>query len=469
MSRTKSPNLWKAIGARSLQTGVALAIICSFLLLAALAGLGRDTLPALQRNWPWAAGSACLLLVILVLFRFRLLGDVSAPGVDNLDRQVYPMWIWLPRWLLGIFFRIIFQWAAYWQSWLILSVAVALCIRVPLLGWLHRALFPKMSGDIYLITTATNLCFAIFGIFIALGFVRSFNRGEPNRRLRQEIINQFRENAKKAIPGSDATVPMLWSRVASDDPGVISIMSINAYDLFGLHNGRAESEIAEALRKNPAKSFRVLLADPTAASLRRYNAVFFGRYCEYFAKRFVTALVVARQASLLEPGTPPRLEIRTFQSFPTYRLIMSYQRVIVQRYGWMRSARQQPAYLAYRMLSGVDLHAHECQIPSAPSGILPTLPVACRLAELKLTIHGDHRTHSVYSHFAKAFEDRWNDRHTMPEGFLDTWDLERLERFAKLCRVDDDCLASTGATKRGIAKAILARLQVHVDDSVYTT
>jgi hypothetical protein len=300
--------------------------------------------------------------------------------------------------------------------------------------------------------------------------------GQVKRWRAVDVRHDGRVRADFSAALKDAGMPIGVGVEAADialnDEGPIRVYSINYYEWLLKRNGWRLLE--EILSKN---HILWLLAEPTSKAIRRRDFWLNGRFLERYAHHYMAVLLECFNEMYLR-GDEARMKLRYYTGPPTYRMVLSDTRAIVQKYPRRTHGRSEDAIVVHRVISAFKLNSllrplvvnaleefkrNRAREDFSPSHVFRFQErIEDTLAQSEV-IGRDGRAPGLYMHFRRAFDSVWNDSvsgepESFEEKFVDEWGAQPLERWAKACGYSRRTINSCGGDPQNLADLICERL-----------
>lgn len=255
--------------------------------------------------------------------------------------------------------------------------------------------------------------------------------------------------------------------IAICDSGPIRVYSINYYEWLVEKDGWRLLE--EILTKN---KIQWLLAEPTSRHILRRDFWLNGYWMERYAHHYMAILLECFKDEYENGKGKARMELRRYENKPTYRMVLSDTRVVVQKYGRHAHGRSKEAIVAHRVVSAYKLN--EELLPMV-EGALEEFAEAKSQGQLSVVegnkLHDkiaetlalsdklgrEKAAPGIYMHYCRSFDTAWA---SSPDGeeFVDDWDAPRLNKWARLCGYSKKAVKEMEDDPLRIAYAVCSRL-----------
>lgn len=292
-------------------------------------------------------------------------------------------------------------------------IAVVTAIVVGVWTYRVREAHSQPESGIGALEYAKYFAFRFLAVLALLtlssAFLTRLRSLRPEHRVRAEVNRVLSDYAPASHEAAE-----LWSQIVEHAQSELMVASINAIDLLERKYGRDPDLclLDAALTRCPGLQVQLLIADPLSRAIRVRNWLLNGRFSEYYGRNFVR-MMLWWQRQVERADTASVIELRTYERHPTYRMVISEHRLVVQRYALIRHGREDDPLLLYRVVRSEDLSP-------AAGGAAEEEPVQDPEA-------------SLYQHFRGAFMGSWNGG-TTPR-YIRDWPADRLKRLARMCKV----------------------------------
>lgn len=271
---------------------------------------------------------------------------------------------------------------------------------------------------------------------------------DPGRKTVKEFIRAF-DSYKDDFKGK--SISQIRREIGERDPGPVLIISVAAtdllcpdYDLF-----------AEAWKKDPTKTFKLLLSDPVSTNTRQRDKRLNGRYLQYYAIPYLRLLFKWYEDKVRGSN---RISLHRWTGNPDYRVVLSRDRMVMQRYGRFQHGFQDIHVILHRVH-----FSHVLENGFISSRCWESLNNQCALLTMDLW-DADKKglkpdSNSIFSQFADNLEHLINN--APHEEFITTWGNERLCRFARYCGLSRKISAELQNWPKELAEAICKHLDLN--------
>lgn len=285
----------------------------------------------------------------------------------------------------------------------------------------------------------------------------------PSEKLLEGQILRIVHNWRGKV--SDAHVHA--ARIAVEDAGIIRIMATNfvwlTRPLKAISDDKPVLDFAWTKQGHGDKKLNWLVANPLNKDVRARNRRLNGRFIEYYAKPFLRVLLRWQE----ENKGSKRIDLKIIDGMPSYRMLMSDNRVVVQMYPWVKHGRDEAPYVLFRVLRAYELHDKlkswldasqtEKEIDAATLGASLQDGLTQWLDECVT----EADKYNIYGRFRRAFDISFHS--AKPAKPIDTWDAGELAEFAKSCGVPKNRLAQVSGDSRQIADVLCAKLGLETE------
>lgn len=432
---------WITSWGQAVQVASAFATLLALLTTLMVSWFGKDQLVQFAKSKWWIPSGAIGLMAFVLIWRAHWLFpdefESRTPGA-------------ILRRVPGALLRACIRTLTNWFIWIVLVLAPVLVVRSVAIGWVHaRPDFPTWSAN--MVYFWANLCTLVALLLLSwcvIGFARALRAHDPAKALGEEILHCVAGYAGNLTGGERASISTLWKSILLEDGGAVFIQAVNARELFEA-GVEGVSPIEAAVRRDPARHIRLLIADPTTVHVRIHDLLLYGRFRDYYAKNLV--MVFERLRALRTEFPSAKVEIRFYDRFPVYRMIGSPIRTCVQRYSPLQAAYQQKPYLVHNVLHCTTVRGVQCTVNGATAS-----PPSCALDGLR---SGRLQSSpSIYSHFLQAFEVLWNERQSSSIESLESWSPVKMKRLLRLAGVPKDRVRKCGENSNALAAELRAFL-----------
>ncbi len=320
--------------------------------------------------------------------------------------------------------------------------------------WNKPIAYPAVSA---LLFTA----FSFLGFVIAQARTR-IEQASPTNRISAEILAAVNKYAPSRKSPKECRLD-----VALNDSGPISIISATARDLLQVNTNSNQDVFQAAWESDPTKRFRLLLANPCSKCLLARDRRLNGRICEFYINPYIRMLAVLEKHTKSHPG---QIEIRYYDSEPEYRMLLSAERLVLQRYGRFSHGWQDPPIVLHSVLFATAVksalrsaspdpmeqceHIEKCAFSSFKSALATELDNDP--SKSQYGFDGDRQ--SIFDYYRTLFERNWQSAADRVECCFIDWPTERLQVLAKHCHVDKKTVRNSHWKSDSLRDAILHRL-----------
>lgn len=270
------------------------------------------------------------------------------------------------------------------------------------------------------------LVFVIFSLqVLAIGcfeYIRDRSREQDFRTEIIGIVCSWRGHEDRFVVHTE--------EIVLSEPGLIRVMGINCSEVYDVERERRETGstdllepmISRAWAAESTKPFRMLVANPNTAWAED-RAKWLGiDYIYDYALPFIRLLLLMEA----ENKGLKRLTIHVYSGPPSYRMILSARRGVVQKYVPNRMGSTLAPLAVFRTLRTHDIEDVRAQPPSADG----VDDLGSRLDGL---VEGNTEYVTLYGNYSDKFDKLWKELPLID--WLDQWPEGALHEFARRCGV----------------------------------
>lgn len=256
--------------------------------------------------------------------------------------------------------------------------------------------------------------------------------------------------------------------IVKSDTGPIRIISAAGSELRPHQKYGHQDLLQLAWESCPDTEFCILLCHPCSEALYSRDRRVNGRFCEYYLVPFFRVFF---EVERLRDNGQHNITLKTYRSEPDYRMIISRDRISLQRYGRFSHGWEDPPIIIHRVHYGAEIETlirpgldiinrAQCTRGNQKRCLLPTLQQCAKTngitglleGELpKTSIFGD----TIFSHYVNLFDSSWNKGSSVKP--LSEWDTNDLVTIGKRLHIPRNTCSCTNT--QILSNAIVERLQ----------
>ncbi|MCI0560302.1 MAG: hypothetical protein MN733_17590 [Nitrososphaera sp.] len=456
---------WKPLGN---QTELALLTLLVSFLTAIVTALTIDDV-ALAKTTAYSLFFLCLLVGAYFIFwprireaRFLIHLNDRWNGIDlKRTNKCNRIILIVGGILYRSFFRLFFH-PIFWVSlpglgigWIVLELIQAINL-VESMPDPFKTLFSGRVGEIIIMGVPWVITIGTFGF--SQKIIEKTRERDPHRRTIREFVTCFDKYREQMGCNN---VAEMRRQIAEHDPGPVLIISVAATDLLKVSRGPKGDDrydlFAKAWDLDPQKQFKLLLADPTAQATFERNKRLNGKFLEYYAVPYLRLMFKSyedKKAGL------NRISFRRWNDLPDYRVVMSRDRLIMQRYGYFSHGFEDTPVILHRVHLSSAL---ENRILSIKCWESLNNECAFENSELwdKVSMSLRMENHSVFKQFADNFERLFAT--CCEEEFIVDWPLDRLRTLSRYCGLTKKQIRQAGSLSQKLAQVICRYLELETE------
>jgi len=256
-------------------------------------------------------------------------------------------------------------------------------------------------------------------------------------RRSSDSKNKTRSEIMEALDSEylDKSNRELRAKIITEDSGPFIIIPATGADL--LTDPKKESDSKHDLfsrvweGKDKSKTFRILLTDPTCELIRDRNKHLNGRYLQYYVIPYLKMLLRSQHES--------KIELFRWNEL-THRLVMSQERVVIQRYAEAKHGWKDDAVVLHRVFTKKDIETFQNDFDE---------------------FRRSHKeSDTIYSKYYSIAETNMKPGSAVKETTLESWGTEKLCALARDCHIDKNLVKELSDDNTGLVRLIYKKLEL---------